>query len=66
MNPLSVGMLGYKLGLFGGDLWWGTHAEKLDQAAGFIDDYEQSNFTHEPSLRKAISILEQIPDNEKD
>lgn len=66
MNPLSAGMLGYKLGRFGGDLWWGTHAEKLDQAAGFIDDYEQSNFTHEPSLRKAISILEQIPDNEKD
>jgi len=66
MDPLSAGMLGYKLGKFGGDLWWGTHAEKVDQALGFIEDYEQSNFTHEPSLRKAISILEQIPDDEKD
>lgn len=66
MNPLSAGMLCYKLGKFGGDLWWGTHAEKLDQASGFIDDFEKSNYTHEPSLRKAISILEQIPDDEKD
>lgn len=66
MDPISLGLLGYKIGKFGAELWWGTHGEQIELAMEFIEDYEQSNFSHEPSLKKAISILEQIPSNEKD
>ena len=66
MDPFSGAMIGYKVGKFGAELWWGTHQDNINQAQGLVEDFENSGAVNYAYIKKAESLLEQVPSDEKD
>lgn len=69
MDPISIlkaGIVAYQAGNLGVEMWLGKHSDTLASAIDMIVNYEESDYEEERYLSKAESLLESIPDDEKD